>query len=98
MASPFNVTSTDTSIYTSVSGTVPGTLIGLILFLQIIRDKATGMSQGFAFIEYERHDSAASVISAWNGKPSPFADPQTGTWRIYWSKREERQMPHPSAA
>jgi RNA recognition motif-containing protein len=42
--------------------------VGAVTSATVIKDKMTGRSRGFGFVEMESDDSAGKAIEMWNGK------------------------------
>jgi RNA recognition motif-containing protein len=54
-----------------------------LLSVKLIRNKATGMSEGYAFLEMKSHDAAEQVLQACNGRPIPGASDMV--FRLNWA-------------
>lgn len=42
---------------------------GTVVSVQIIKDKFSGQSKGFGFVEMETEDGAESAVKMWDGQP-----------------------------
>eukprot|EP00890_Picochlorum_soloecismus_P004348 jgi/Picsp_1/4914/NSC_02278-R1_protein len=54
-----------------------------LLSVKLIRNKATGLSEGYAFLEMKSHDAAEQVLQACNGRPIPGASDMV--FRLNWA-------------
>eukprot|EP00245_Coleochaete_scutata_P018132 TRINITY_DN9266_c0_g1_i1.p1 TRINITY_DN9266_c0_g1~~TRINITY_DN9266_c0_g1_i1.p1 ORF type:complete len:147 (-),score=13.12 TRINITY_DN9266_c0_g1_i1:107-547(-) len=50
--------------------------------VKIIRNKVTGYSEGYGFVEFTSHGAAEQVLQAYNGSPMPHADQM---FRLNWA-------------
>jgi RNA recognition motif-containing protein len=50
--------------------------------VKIIRNKASGISEGYGFVEFRSHESAEAVLRTYNGSPIPNTDQ---IFRLNWA-------------
>lgn len=55
---------------------------GTVTSVKIIRSKATNVSEGYGFIEFNSHDAASQILSTYNGCPIPGTDQ---IFRLNWA-------------
>eukprot|EP00887_Chlorella_sp_A99_P001735 scaffold8.g1735.t1 len=55
---------------------------GQLVSVKLIRNRATGMSEGYAFLEFRTHDAADQVLKTYNGQVVPGTDQ---VFRLNWA-------------
>lgn len=58
-------------------------ITGQLVSVKLIRNRSSGLSEGYAFLEFRTHEAAAHVLSHWNGQPFP-NDP-SHVLRLNWA-------------
>ena len=50
--------------------------------VKLIRNRVSGMPEGYAFLEFSSHEGAADVLARYNGQPIPFTE---CLFRLNWA-------------
>jgi len=66
-----------------------------LLSVKLIRNKTTGLSEGYAFLEMKSHDAAEQVLQACNGRPIPGASDMV--FRLNWAAYGVGKTSQPSS-
>lgn len=53
-----------------------------LVSVKLIRNRTTGVSEGYAFLEFRTHDAADSILKTFNGHPIPGTDL---VFRLNWA-------------
>lgn len=53
-----------------------------LLSVKLIRNRTTGLSEGYAFLEFRTHEAADSILKTFNGQPIPGTDQ---VFRLNWA-------------
>ena len=54
-----------------------------LISVKVIRNKGTGLSEGYAFLEMKTHDAAEHILQTCNGRPIPGAGDML--FRLNWA-------------
>ena len=50
--------------------------------VKLIRNRVSGLPEGYAFLEFTTHEAAADVLARYNGQPIPFTE---CLFRLNWA-------------
>lgn len=53
-----------------------------LVSVKLIRNRSTGVSEGYAFLEFSTHEAADSILKTYNGHPIPNTDL---VFRLNWA-------------